>query len=896
MIHSHDLFLLLLNLSQYSDRNLVIRLFTEAMTATWEGLSFSFAEALPPPGSSSLEVRTMHMEFGYLMAHGSDDALQQLHHPLLTNSVLMLALLLERLAQHELLENRKKLLELEVAERNQDLLTKTRQLELAMEGGRTTFWEWNIRDGGISCGAQVSSILGYGTDGGIDRLEFWLERLHPEDRDRVAQAIRAHLEGDADMFREEFRLLNNVGNWIWIGGQGSVTIRDSRGTPLIFTGILADISFRKNIEERLKQSERRWKSILTKLPQIGVSLSPEGEILFVNDFFVSFSGWRSEEILGKNWFSIFVPEEVRADLWQVLRAYMNLDDGAGSFHLENEIVLKNGERRLVSWANVVNRSPDGRVTDIASLGIDLTERLRSEEQLKKSAERLRQVVAKMPHPLCISNSRTKDLVYVNETFINTFGYMVEDIPTIEDWWEVAYPDSAYREEVRSVWDKAVERSLRLGEIVSPQIWRVRCKNGTYRDVEFSLMPLDNITLTSMTDLTSHRELQAGLLAAKNEAVAASRAKSEFLANMSHEIRTPLNGIMGMLQCIQLSPNDPGVPEYAAIAMNSCRRLTKLLSDILDISRVEAGKMVLQEQVLDLRESLARVEELTSGNAREKGLELSFFANHDIPELLIGDASRIEQVLLNLVSNAIKFTDKGRIEVTVSPLTSRDSHECRVLFQVADTGIGIDDSVVKTIFESFTQADGSNTRRFQGAGLGLNIVKRLVDLMGGTISVESEVNVGTTVYWAQSLKPAMGRPVAEIEPTPRMHYFMSRRVLLVEDDPVSSYVLTLILGKLGMSVRSAENAETALEMLQQSDFDLVFMDVQLPGMDGLEAVRAIRSDARFESNSDISVIALTAYALAGDRERILDAGLDGYLAKPVEMDVLIKELRRVFDGK
>ena len=353
----------------------------------------------------------------------------------------------------------------------------------------------------------------------------------------------------------------------------------------------------------------------------------------------------------------------------------------------------------------------------------------------------------------------------------------------------------------------------------------------------------------------------------------------------------------MLQLVKATSLDEEQKEYILTAIKSSRRLTGLLSDILDLSRVEAGRLVLQKEEFTMERQKESVLELFSVAARQKSLSLEFSIDQRIPPTLIGDGARLRQILFNLVGNAIKFTEKGSIRVQVSALSAPRPDFVRVLFMVEDTGIGIPDDRMEHLFEPFVQGEGAYVREHQGAGLGLSIVSKLVRLMGGDLSIGDTEGGGATIYLSLpfTLPGARACPaekagqvtghLASASPSAPL------RILFAEDDDMNLLGGQRLLEKSGYVVTPARDGQEALERLAEQDFDLVLMDIQMPVMDGLEATRAIRASNSFGSKSRVPIIAMTAYAMTGDREKFLDAGMDGYIAKPVD----IEELKRVIKG-
>jgi PAS domain S-box-containing protein len=396
------------------------------------------------------------------------------------------------------------------------------------------------------------------------------------------------------------------------------------------------------------------------------------------------------------------------------------------------------------------------------------------------------------------------------------------------------------------------------------------------------------------DITDKKCREERLLESREVALAADKAKSEFMTNMSHEIRTPLNGLLGMMQLLRESGLSPEQQEFADTVVQSCDRLASLLSDILDLSRAEARNMSLSPRPFSLKGLVADVHSLFELTARQSGLRLTFSVDDAIPDVLLGDRLRVQQVLNNLVGNALKFTPSGEVRIEAYRQMPADHGRFRVLFMVSDTGIGVSDRQIPSLFASFTQASTGFSRLFEGAGLGLAICRRLVEWMGGNIAIESERDAGTTVAVSLPLSPLKehGRQmddasVREGESETRL------RVLVAEDDYVNSYSMRIMLESAGFSVETAEDGMQALKILAEGDFDVVLMDVQMPVMGGIEAMRAIRAGQAGEDKAGIPIVAMTAYAPADEQERLAQSGIDGYVSKPVGKHALLSAIMDIF---
>ncbi len=585
----------------------------------------------------------------------------------------------------------------------------------------------------------------------------------------------------------------------------------------------------------------------------------------------------------ETWKSLIHPDDASRAL-TVLQEY---HDGRMPFYeLEHRLRHKDGSYRWILTRGALLRTPDGRPLRMSGSHTDIHDRHRAEEALRESEERFRQVAENIREVFWLSDVEKNNIIYISPGYEHVWGrsrQSLNDSP--RTWLDALHPDDRER-----VLEAATTRQAR-GEY--DEIYRIIRPDGAVRwirDRAFSVRDEAGRVYRVAglaEDITERRRLEEDLRAARDAALASAQAKSAFLANVSHELRTPLNAVIGMNELLLESPLEDVQRERAALARDAGRGLLALIDDLLDFSRLEAGRLALDPAPFDPRAVVADVERLFRQKAAEKGLVFSATVAPDVPAALIGDAARLRQVLLNFAGNALKFTTAGAVAVEAD--CPRQSGGDAVLrLRVRDTGPGVPPALLPTLFTAFTQGDASVTRRHEGAGLGLAICRQLAELMGGEVGVDSAPGKGATFRFEAAFAVAGTAPSLPSTPTCRADA-RGVRVLVVEDNPVNRRVILAQLAQLGCPAVTADDGAAALELLKRERFDLVLMDCAMPVLDGYAATVELRR--REGAGPRTPVIALTAGARPEDRQRCLDAGMDGHLAKPVSLDLLATALSR-----
>ncbi len=752
--------------------------------------------------------------------------------------------------------------------------------QLAMNALGDGTWEYDCDKHAICPSPELLAMLGYPPAEQNERHQGLAEIVHPDDLPQLVWRLANYQAGNTPIFSSEHRMRRHDGTYLWVLSRGLITRRDPDGEPLLITGLATDISANKKANDELMVAALRLSATIGSL-QRGILLVDEHQrIVQTNEAFCRIFGLgvAPEELVG------FTDWEVAQ---QAKYEFTDQDDFL-------DYVAQTIARREPLYDNLVTLS-NGRVIQRSFIPIwreqhsighlwtfeDITERYQAEQTLKRQEEKYRNIIDNMQLGL-VEMDLNYRVIYANRSYCQMIGYAAEEL-----LGQPLHPLIMSPAKIEELRERLTDR--RRGISGSYEL-EVTTKQGEYKWLFVGAAPLYDEdkqptgTIGINLDITHQKQLELNLREAKQQAEDSARAKELFLANMSHEIRTPMNAILGMSQLLAKTTLAPRQSNYLHAITTSAQNLLVIINDILDISKLDAGKMTIERVGFNVARLCEQVEKTMLYKAEEKGLRFVTKVSPLIPNVVLGDPYRITQILLNLASNSVKFTEKGEVTVECE-VAGYFNEQVIIAFLVSDTGVGIDPAYLKSIFQEFSQEDSSITRKFGGTGLGLSISRSLARLMGGEIEIESEKGVGTSSHFCLFL------PIGTVHDLPQRRsvaitnpqQIKGKRVLLVEDNEYNRMLAKSFLRTAQLKVTEAENGEEAIARAAAQEFDLILMDVQMPVLDGFKATKYLRQELGLMT----PIIALTASAINGEKERCLAVGMNDYLTKPFYEDELLQ---------
>jgi PAS domain S-box-containing protein len=667
----------------------------------------------------------------------------------------------------------------------------------------------------------------------------------------------------------------------------SISISATRNTAGEVIGVAAsirDIRPRLRDERKVRETEELFRIMADGCPAMMWVTGASGEVEFINRAYREFCGTTKEQLSGDSWHRLIHPD----DKTRLTQEFQRAITEHQSLNIEWRMLRSDGQWRWVDCHAEPRFAPDGTFLGHVGLSPDITERKQAEQALKSSEEKFRQLAENISQVFWMMSPGMEEMLYISPAYEQVWGKSCESLyQDPGSWMDPIHPD-----DLEAVRANFVEKAL--GNQM-PCEYRIRTAQGEEKWIADRSFPIHDeagelVRVVGFAeDITAHKRYEAELIQAREGADVANASKSRFLANMSHEIRTPMNGVLGMIQLLLQTELSGEQRRYASVAAGSGRTLLTLIDDILDLSKIEARQITLESRSFDPRLTIEEALQPLELAASDKGLFLHARVSPEIPRFMRGDAQRLRQVLINLCANAVKFTESGEVRVEASLLSQRRELST-IRFTVTDEGIGIPPERLTEVFAPFVQADASTTRKYGGTGLGLAICKQLVEMMGGSIGVESREGRGSTFWFTAVFDRAVGgddgiQPKRGAEDL-GIHGELScktppSRILVVEDNVVNREVALGLLRKLGHAAVAVNNGAEALEEMNQGNYDLVLMDCEMPVMDGFEATRQLRLSA----HRGVPIIALTANAMSDDRARCLRAGMNDHLAKPIDVNRL-----------
>jgi PAS domain S-box-containing protein len=768
------------------------------------------------------------------------------------------------------------------------------RLEVATESGEIGVWEYNVVDNHLIWNDQMYKIYGIKRDDFVGAYDAWMSALHQDDLKQSTELFAKALQDPNTLFNPEFRIILPDGSIRNIQANSKI-IRDKEGNPLSAIGVNFDITNLKDTEQALRKSEEQFRVIFEKA-NCGIAYGDHtGKLLLCNDYFASMVKYDREEVQSMNFAELTHPDDLVAELPLFEDIASQKTEG---YRIQKRYVCKDGEIIWVDLATSVVRDENGTPLNYLGVVINITKEKLLEEEIKEKEKRFRDVADASGEYIWELNT-DGEYTFLTKPFEDMLGYTLD-----ESLGRNPFSFMPKDEQIR-VGDYFMNEVVAKGIAFKGLTHRSLTKDGKTVWQKVNGLPMfdkaGNIIgyRGAALDITAEKKVSEDLKAAKEKAEAASRAKTEFLANMSHEIRTPMNAVIGLGDILGDMIEEPKQRDILNKINSSSKMLLGVINGILDYSKIEEGKLELEYNKFKIEDILTQLKVMFEEKAVKKGLQLSFYSKTEGIESIVGDELRLTQVLTNLLSNAIKFTHSGSVTVSIELLKKHSTNKATFAFCVKDNGIGINQKEIKKLFQPFAQADSSTTRKYGGTGLGLVISKNIINAMGSTIEVESQLDKGSRFFFALDLdifehKSDMKIPYATSEKTSLKTESSNTDlsalcILVVEDNEINQEVVSLMLQKVGIDYDLANNGEEGLKkfLADQKKYDLILMDLQMPIMSGYEATKEIR-----KYNKQIPIVALTAAAMIEDKDKAIKVGMNEHIAKPVERNKLYQVISKL----
>ncbi|MFO7818758.1 MAG: PAS domain S-box protein [Halanaerobacter sp.] len=765
---------------------------------------------------------------------------------------------------------------IDVSERvraEQKIRDNEKRWKFALESSNYGIWDWNLHAGEVYFSPIWKEMLGYAPGEIPDQIDEWTDRVHPNDINETMFKVREHLAGEKEYYQDEHRMQHKDGHYIWIQDRGKVVERAADGKPLRFIGTHEDITAKKEMEEKLKEREERLNLAMDAAEHGFWDWDLDNDEVYFSPRYFTMLGYEPGELpmSFEIWIELLHPEDKERILPEVKEKIAN----GIPFEVEFRLQTKDGAWKwIMGKGKSYNLDEAGEPHRAVGTHTDITERKKIEKELKESEERYRGLVESQ-QDLIVRVDADGSFTYVNQAYCETFGKSKEEL--IGSSFTPLIHEDDQEEPLEAMEELKIPpyRFYVEQRVMTVDGWRwIAWEDYAIRDEDGEIKEVQGVG----RDITDLKEAQ-------QEAEAANRAKSEFLANMSHEIRTPLSAVIGFSELLEKMTDDDKQLDYLESIKTAGNTLLTLINDILDLSKIEAGQLEINYEKFALIPLLEEIKQIFKQKADEKNL--NFALEIEVDKIAIRlDETRLRQILLNLVGNAVKFTKQGHVKLkVVSNYNINNELDLRII--VVDSGIGIADNEQDNIFNAFQQQDGQSTREYGGTGLGLAITKRLVEIMEGSLTLESEEGVGSTfIIEFTDLEYEKLETEQRDENKQRYIKFYPAKILIADDIESNRNLLKAIFKDYALELTTAENGQEAVELANRVEFDLILMDLKMPKMDGYEAVERIKDNSK---NEVTPILALTAAVTEKEKEEVKRNEFAEFMSKPINRENLLTRL-------